>query len=82
MIYDSLDISDYPCEDSIVIKILDVIDELTDNENREWCERQVINTFSRFEFFIDGLRDCQVDYFGTVDMIYDYLIDKLLTNFE
>ena len=82
MIYDSLDISDYPCKDSIATKIIDVMNELTNNENREWWERQVLDIFAKFDFFIKGIRDCPVDYSGSSDMICDYFINELLVSLD
>ena len=80
-IYDMIDSSDYPSQDSIVHKIIHKLDEFTNHKNREWCEMKVLQTFNKFEFFLFGMRECQTDYFGPLDMIYDYFIDDLLNEF-
>ena len=80
-IYDMLDSSDYPSKDSIVHKIIYKLDEFTNHNNREWCEMKVLQTFNKFEFFLFGMRECQVDYFGPLNMIYDYFINELLNEF-
>tara|TARA_B100000745_G_scaffold286310_1_gene222148 strand:- start:416 stop:874 length:459 start_codon:yes stop_codon:yes gene_type:complete len=80
-IYDMLDSSDYPSQNSIVHKIIHKLHEFTNHENREWCEMKVLQTFNKFEFFLLGMRECQMDYYGPLGIIYDYFVDDLLNEF-
>ena len=80
-IYDILDSSDYLSHQTHVHKIIHKLDEFTNHDNNKWCEMKVLQTFNKFDFFLFGMRECQLYYFGQIDMIYDYFIDDLLIDF-
>ena len=54
--------------DAIIYKIIDKLDDLTDNLNKDWCEKRILTSIEVYMALKDNISPCGLNY-SLVDMI-------------